>query len=188
MGGLYFYIGDFLMEDLITAQEFFDYNGGETDVLGPVQLAISMACTVIENYLKYDPHQKTRVDSFDGDNTDWLLLKAIPVSQIASVKINGKEVSSDNFEIYESRLVYKDNVFPNGYKNIVITYVAGYTDDTLPPIFKSTCCRIAGVLYSETHGNIGVTSKSFANEGTKTFVNTTNFDRFLMPLSIYALN
>lgn len=68
------------MEDLITAQEFFDYNGGETDVLGPVQLAISMACTVIENYLKYDPHQKTRVDSFDGDNTDWLLLKAIPVS------------------------------------------------------------------------------------------------------------
>jgi hypothetical protein len=50
-----------------------------------------------------------------------------------------------------------------------------------------TVLRIAALLLSESDGNIGVQSKSFADSGTRTFINTVNFDKYLIQISIYKI-
>ena len=44
--------------------------------------------------------------------------------------------------------------------------------------------RIASLMLAEQGGNIGVTSKSFSDQ-TRTFVNYSNYNKFLQPLAIY---
>ena len=57
----------------------------------------------------------------------------------------------------------------------------------IPEIIKSTILRIAAILQSESDSNIGVTSKSFGDSGNRTFINYTNFDKYLQPISSYRI-
>jgi hypothetical protein len=57
----------------------------------------------------------------------------------------------------------------------------------MPAIFKQTALRIAALLATEADNNIGVTSKQFGDSGSRTFLNYTNFDKYLFPLSKYKL-
>jgi hypothetical protein len=64
------------------------------------------------------------------------------------------------------------------------------TDDDnngVPRIIRLTVLRIAALLQGETDENIGVTSKTFGDSGSRTFVNYTNFDKYLLPISKYKL-
>jgi hypothetical protein len=64
------------------------------------------------------------------------------------------------------------------------------TDDDangIPRIIRLTVLRIAALLQSESDENIGVTGKSFGENGSRTFVNYTNFDKYLLPISKYKL-
>jgi hypothetical protein len=57
----------------------------------------------------------------------------------------------------------------------------------MPKIITMTVLRIAAILVSESSNNIGVTSKFFGDSGTRTFINYTNFDKYLTPLSTYRI-
>lgn len=57
----------------------------------------------------------------------------------------------------------------------------------MPVIFRQTALRIAALLLTEADENIGVTSKQFGDSGSRTFINYTNFDKYLSPLSRYKL-
>ena len=57
----------------------------------------------------------------------------------------------------------------------------------IPQVIIMTVLRIAAILMSESDSNIGVTSKSFGDSGGRTFINYTNFDKYLLPLSSYRL-
>jgi hypothetical protein len=57
----------------------------------------------------------------------------------------------------------------------------------MPAIFKQTALRIAALLLTEADNNIGITSKQFGDSGSRTFINYTNFDKYLSPLSKYKL-
>jgi hypothetical protein len=59
--------------------------------------------------------------------------------------------------------------------------------EEMPAIFKQTALRIAALLATEANDNIGVTSKQFGDSGSRTFINYTNFDKYLLPLSKYKL-
>jgi len=54
-------------------------------------------------------------------------------------------------------------------------------------IIKLTVMRIAAILQTESDSNIGITSKSFGDSGSRTFINTTNFDKYLIQLSQYRV-
>jgi hypothetical protein len=61
-------------------------------------------------------------------------------------------------------------------------------DNTLfPKLIIQTVYRIAALLQSEGDSNIGVTSKSFGDSGSRTFINFTNFDKYLFPIAKYKL-
>jgi len=58
---------------------------------------------------------------------------------------------------------------------------------SLPAVFKSTTLRLAALLLTEANGNIGLTSRYFGDVGDRTFVNLTNYDKYLTVLSQYRL-
>jgi hypothetical protein len=59
--------------------------------------------------------------------------------------------------------------------------------EPLPDIIKLTGLRIAALLQTEGDNNIGITGKSFGDNGSRTFINYTNFDKYLLPISRYRL-
>jgi hypothetical protein len=128
-----------------------------------------------------------------------LALRARPVQTITSVEINGESIPVSEFYFYpvmEGEFLYYNKIFPIGRRNIEIENDAGWgitPDDDLinrdyvPSIIKMTVLRIASLLQTESDGNIGISSKSFADSGTRTFINTVNFDKYLIQLSNYKL-
>jgi hypothetical protein len=54
--------------------------------------------------------------------------------------------------------------------------------EPMPNIIKLTGLRIAALLQTESDNNIGITGKSFGDSGSRTFVNYTNFDKYLLPI------
>jgi hypothetical protein len=59
--------------------------------------------------------------------------------------------------------------------------------NAIPAVFKQTILRIAALLLAESDNNIGISSKTFGDSGTRTFINYTNFDKYLSVLSRYKL-
>ncbi|MDR0411249.1 MAG: hypothetical protein LBH75_04660 [Treponema sp.] len=57
----------------------------------------------------------------------------------------------------------------------------------MPLIFRQTALRIAALLQTESQNNIGVSGVSFGESGSRSFINYTNFDKYLSPLSRYRL-
>ena len=55
----------------------------------------------------------------------------------------------------------------------------------IPEILIITIMRIAAILQMESDGNIAISSKSFADSGTRTFINYTDYSKYLLPISNY---
>jgi hypothetical protein len=133
-----------------------------------------------DNYIPY-----THV--FCGNGTNSLLLKAKPIQSIIYVTIDGGSIDPSTLITNEEFLYKTDSAFPDGKNNIVVSYTAGYKEDTLPSIIKLTGLRVAALLQDESSGNIGITSKSFGDSGQRSFVNYTSFDKYLISISRYKL-
>jgi hypothetical protein len=54
-------------------------------------------------------------------------------------------------------------------------------------LIKNVVLRIASLMLTETGQNIGVTSKSFGDSGTRTFINNTDYARYLLPIAQYKV-
>jgi hypothetical protein len=180
----------------VKIDELRAYSGAhEEDAL--LQGYIDSAENIVNNYLGYSPTLRGYVHYFDGTGTGELQLRARPIVTITGVEINGEPVPLTEF--YggtESEYLFYKSIFPAGKRNVKAAYDAGYGvtpgDDEanggyLPGIIKLTVLRIAALLQTESGGNIGVTSKSFAESGARTFVNTVNFDKYLIQISGYKL-
>ena len=83
--------------------------------------------------------------------------------------IDGSDAFNEGAEINGGDAFFKDN------KNYI------------PNVILSSVLRIAALLQSESDQNIGVTSKSVGDSGARTFINTVNFEKYLLPISRYRL-
>lgn len=148
------------------------------------ELFIQAANDIVCNYLRYNPEEKEYNIFVNGNGTNEIEINYKPITEIKEIKINNETISIDNIAFYNNCIFYKDsNTFPKGKINII--FKAGYK--IVPAIIKLTTLRIAGILQTENNNNIGISSKSFQDSGTRTFVNTTNFDKYLLPISDYRI-
>jgi hypothetical protein len=125
-----------------------------------------------------------------------LQLRAKPITTIISVAINGESIPlSEFYNTTDSEFIYYNKIFPRG-SHIKVEYDAGWgitiDDDVvnsayLPEIIKMTVLRIATMLQAESDSNIAVSSKSFGDSGTRTFINYTDYSKYLLPISIYKI-
>jgi hypothetical protein len=180
----------------VSVEEFKKYSSvyAESDIQ---QRYVDAAENIVNNYLGYSPVLRDYTHYFDGTGTSELQLKARPIRGITGAEINGESVPATELHFdKDSEFIYFDRVFPCGKRNIKIQYSAGYgtlpnTDllngELLPVVIRMSVLRIAALLQSESDSNIGVTSKSFSDSGTRTFTNFTSFDKYLSPISFYKL-
>jgi hypothetical protein len=169
---------------IISKEEFEQYtdNYPDDDVL--IDVYIDSAVNIIVDYLGYDPIKQSHTELYSGDGSIELELKNTKIHSIEVLAISGEEKTE--FVIDDNRLVLTNgDKFIQGTKNILVQYTGGY--EPIPGIIKMTALRIAALLSTESDGNIGITSKTFQDSGSRTFVNTTNFNKYLAPIESYKL-
>jgi hypothetical protein len=180
----------------VKIDELKEYSGAH-DEDNLLQNYIDSAENIVNAYLGYSPTLHNYIQYLDGNGTNELQLKAKPIANITSIEIDNQSIPlSEFYNTFNSEFLYYNNIFPLGKRNIKIEYDAGWgiiiDDDTangeyVPKIVKMTVLRIASLLQSEASGNIGVSSKSFGDSGTRTFINYTNFDKYLIQISALKL-
>jgi hypothetical protein len=182
---------------------------------------------VVSDYLGYNPVETLYDSRLNGNGSRTLQLRARPIRSVVHLKIDDKPQDTDTvyFDNTSEFITLKKGTFPEGFRNVSVSYVAGWANTApappeptdlwdgghadsafdevidgghalngsdadgiiMPKTIYLTIMRIAALLQSESDSNIGVTSKSFADSGTRTFMNFTNFDKYLVQLSAYKL-
>lgn len=172
---------------LVALQDYKDalkiVNSTEDDKITQYSLEIEDR---VKSYLGYDVEQTTYTDElYDGTGNEYLFTRHVPVTSITSLYIYEGLDSLGNEDWEEwtqndeyDRLlietggyqIFMDGaVFPKGRNNVKITYVAGYTTNTLPQDIASVCKRLMRLLYlGVDKGHEGLTSVSQSSGFTET--------------------
>lgn len=168
------------MSKIISLQQFNDYtNNYEENTLK--QIYIDSAEEVVFDYLGFSP----LIQDYDlyvsgvGDFKQYL--PARDIEGINLLEVDGKEIDVLNISFKEDYLFTNDRtkIFTVGDENIHIQFTAGFRK--MPDIIPLTILRIASLMLTEAGGNIGLTGKSFLDQ-SRTFVNYTNYKKYLEPL------
>ena len=140
---------------------------------------ITSAKEIVENYLGYrlDIHDVTEDHVFTGSND--IYLREFPVQECYSVKVNGHSLPAPYFILRGDHVRINDG-HCHCHGEVEIQYCAGYRK--IPDLITQTILRIASLIKTEANGNIGLTSKSYGNEGSRSFLNYTNVSQYLDPL------
>lgn len=174
------------MELLATKEELEKFTGVQEDeVSSQAELFLGSASDIIRNYLGYDPIKHNERKYYNGNGTNILRLGSKPIQKINEVEINGVVEPMEDFYFDDDTLIFSDGEFSDGIKNILIDFNSGF--ETVPDLIKLTCLRIAAILQTESDNNIGITSKSFGESGSRTFYNFTNFQKYLLPISKWKI-
>ena len=140
----------------------------KTDMLNAAQ-------NVVVQYLGYNPEEITRTEYLSGFGINVLEASAQPIKSIASLLVDGEPIDVETLKVDGSTIIW-NRTFPHGFKNILVTYTAGY--DPVPAEIHSTVLRIAALMLQESAGNIGLQSRSFGDT-SRSFVNYTNYNNYL---------
>jgi hypothetical protein len=102
-------------------------------------------------------------DNITADSED----NDVTISNVRSVWINDDEVDEDNFTVDEDHIYYYGE-FPEGHRNIKITYYGGYS--TIPDDLEQACLEIVQILY-EGNENIGNIQSEKLGDHSITYAN-----------------
>lgn len=142
----------------------------------------------VEQYLNFslDIHDVTEEHIYV--NSRDIPLKDTPTQEVYSVFYGGKQIPpmfytlmGDTLHLNHHGCSYQDD-FPlrEGMK-ILVNYCAGYRE--IPELIEMTILRLAALLKSEANGDIALTSKSYGSDGSRSFYNYQNWDKFMAPLA-----
>jgi hypothetical protein len=161
------------------------FNGSNTNILQLKAKPIRAIQKVSINGIEYDGERFTNYDDefiYYNDGIFNLGIKNIIVTYIAGwADIQSNPDNDDNID--GGFADDNENIFYDGGN--ASSFIGDNSD--MPKIIRLTVLRIAALLQSESDQNIGVTSKSFAESGTRTFVNTVNFEKYLNQISKFSL-
>ena len=157
----------------------------------------------IKAFLGYDIEEAVYTEElYDGDGTQYLFPKAIPVTTFTTLEIY-QGLDSDDAEDWDTwtqgddytRLIKQDdglilfidgNIFPEGQQNIRITYTAGYDSDTLPQDIQSVCKELMLLRYKGIdEQNLGRTSLSLGVGSNATASYDLDEDKILKKIEHY---
>lgn len=141
----------------------------------------------IIHFLGYDPIQTTYTNEYySGDDSDYVLVNAKPITTLSSLIINevSQTLSDYSYSANCIKRIDGKKVFKWGYNNIVVSYIAGYTE--YPAEIKEVCKKLATKEIGINSGtNLLADNQSVPNGGSMAFHRT---DYFLKELYYYVLN
>lgn len=166
---------------VVTKEELQGFTGVEFESGNNVaELFIGAAQNIVENYLGYEIESKEYTKHFALHSSNVIKAGVKNITNVSEITIDGTLV--ENYYIDDDKIILKQPVISD---NIIVKFTAGFSTD-LPQIIKLTVLRIAALLQTESNNNIGISGKSFM-DGSRTFTNFTNFDRYLIACSKYKL-
>lgn len=165
---------------VVTTNELLEYTGVELNTHELAELFIGSAQNIVESYLGYEIESKEYTKHFALHSSNVIKAGVKNITNVSEITIDGTLV--ENYYIDDDRIILKQPVISD---NIIVKFTAGFSTD-LPQIIKLTVLRIAALLQTESNNNIGISGKSFM-DGSRTFTNFTNFDRYLIACSKYKL-
>lgn len=169
----------------VTVEDLAQYSGNHDEELNTLKsMFIDAAESIVVECLGYDPTSKDYASIISGYGSPDVQLRAQPVTEIKSLKVDGETLDPADFISDKERIINKnlESCFTAGTNNVLVSYTAGYNDEDVPGTVKLTILRIAALMLSETGGNIGITSKSFDQGGSRTFTNTRDYTPYLKVL------
>ena len=177
---------------ILTITEFNTYSGNYEASEAVVALKTSMlksAQEIVSNHIGFDPESAQRTDWISPIGNNRLYLFAHPITAVSSVEVNGVSIPATDYTIHDRYLRLNSGVWPEGEETVKVTYTAGWSasgNNAMPEIIKQTILEIATLKLLQAGENIGVTGKSFG-ENSRTFINYTNFDKWLKNLDEYKI-
>ena len=166
---------------IVTKEELEGFTGVQFESGNNIaDLFIGAAQNIVENYLGYEIETKEYIKHFSLHSSNVIKCGVKNITAVSEITIDGTLV--EDYYIDDDKIILKQPVISD---NIIITFTAGFSTD-LPQIIKLTVLRIAALLQTESNNNIGISGKSFM-DGSRTFTNFTNFDRYLIACSKYKL-
>lgn len=162
-------------------------NKREEDAAGEAlyQTYLDAAESIVSDYLGFDPESQDYTHLIEGTGTDSIQLKAKPVTVLTSVTIDGVVRTVGDFVIEEERIFDTKGYLFGVASVITVEYTAGWVP--VLGIIQLTAMRISSLLSMEAGENIGVTSTSFDNGNSRTFINYTNFSKYLAAISAFRV-
>lgn len=174
---------------IVTVAQFKAYAkklDGDVTVEALYQTYIDAAESLVSNYLGYSPASATYTSqTYYGDGKKYLRLRARPITALSSISVSGVSKTTTDFSIDEETITEKNgNPFPVGAV-VVVTFTAGFA--TVPALIQLTILRLTALLSMEAGEAIGVTSMSFDGGNTRSFINYTNYDKYLAAIDQYRI-
>ena len=164
---------------IVTKNELQGFTGVEFESGNNIaELFIGASQNIVENYLGYEIESKEYTKHFALHTSNIIKAGVKNITAVSEITIDGTPV--EDYYIDDDRIILKQPVISD---NIIVKFTAGLSTD-LPQIIKLTVLRIAALLQTESNNNIGISGKSFM-DGSRTFTNFTNFDRYLIACSKY---
>ena len=177
---------------ILTVTQFNTYSGNyeASDAVTALKTSIlKSAQEIVSNYIGFDPESAQRTDWISPIGNNRLYLFAHPITAVSSVELNGVSIPSTDYTIQDRYLRLNSGVWPEGIETVKVTYTAGWSasgNNALPDTIKMVILQIATLMLMEGGENIGVTGKSFS-ENSRTFINYTNFSKWLQKLDEYKI-
>ena len=166
---------------IVTTDELQGFTGVQFETGNNIaELFIGAAQNIVENYLGYEIESKEYTKHFALHTSNIIKCGVKNITAVKEITIDGTPVV--DYYIDDDKIILKQPVISD---NIIVTFTAGFGED-LPQIIKLTVLRIAALLQTESNNNIGISGKSFM-DGSRTFTNFTNFERYLIACSKYKL-
>ena len=166
---------------VVTKEELQGFTGVEFESGNNIaDLFIGSAQNIVENYLGYEIESNEYTKHFALHNSNIIKCGVKNITAVSEITVDGTLV--EDYYIDDDKITLKQPVISD---NIIVKFTAGFGED-LPQIIKLTVLRIAALLQTESNNNIGISGKSFM-DGSRTFTNFTNFDRYLIACSKYKL-
>lgn len=161
---------------LAVAKDYLDIQVSDTTQDTRVERLINMASQFISEYCDRNFITGSYVDYQDGRKSNQILLRQWPATKPTDLRVDsswafGTDTIIDpaEYDIVEDMfVVLRNTFFPNGYRNIKVTYTAGYGTiggNNLPSDIQEACLELVALYQNKrTDRRIGVQSKSKQGE------------------------
>lgn len=123
----------------------------------------------IQTWLNRDLGQQTYTEKRNGTGGDTMLFANYPVTDVASVTINGQAIPQSPSELQrgyvndDNALYLRNATFERGRLNVTLVYTAGYPEDEVPAELTQACVELVAHRYREKD-RIGLVSKGLSGE------------------------
>lgn len=177
---------------ILTLDEFNLYlNDFNTDNDPMKTMVLKSAQEIVEQYLGYSLEIYEVTEKKYLVNTDFVSLRE-HVAAIKEISINEQALASNDIKnVYRNFVVFNAQYFGD----LVIVYYSGFkaqvegalfeNNEDCPDSIKLAILQIAALKYMETGKRIGVTGMNTPDGVGTTFVNYTNYNKWLQAIAPY---